>query len=52
MPKNILIGEVREIAIGHSVQNRLLIVSFIERKPAIIRIISARLATRKERNDY
>jgi uncharacterized DUF497 family protein len=44
--------EIREIAIGHSVRNRLLVVSFTERAPDIIRIISARLATRKERKDY
>jgi uncharacterized DUF497 family protein len=44
--------KIREIAIGHSVRNRLLVVSFTERAPDIIRIISARLATRKERKDY
>ena len=44
--------ELREIIIGHSVNNRLLLVCFTERKPAIIRIISARLPTRKERQDY
>ena len=45
-------GEIREIAIGQSIQNRLLVVSFTEREPDIIRIISARLATRQERKDY
>lgn len=44
--------EVRELIIGHSVQNQLLIVSFTEREPEIVRIISARLATRKEIKDY
>jgi uncharacterized protein len=41
----------REIIIGHSQKNRLLLVSFTERGHAI-RIISARLATRKERKAY
>ena len=43
--------ELREIIVGHSDQNRLLIVSFTERGAAI-RIISGRLATRRERKDY
>ncbi len=43
--------EVREIIVGHSDRNRLLIVSFTERDQAI-RIISARIATPTERNDY
>ncbi|NJN22386.1 MAG: BrnT family toxin [Leptolyngbya sp. RL_3_1] len=43
--------EPREIIIGHSQQNRLLLVAFTERA-ANIRIISARLATRQEREDY
>lgn len=45
------VGERREIIIGHSRNNRLLIISFVER-PSSIRIISARLATRREREDY
>lgn len=45
------VGERREIIIGHSRNNRLLLVSFAERSSAI-RIISARLATRREREDY
>jgi uncharacterized protein len=45
------IGERREIMIGHSRNNSLLLISFTER-PNAIRIISARLATRKEREDY
>jgi uncharacterized protein len=45
-------AETREIIVGHSIQNRLLVVSFTERQPDILRIISARLATRKEIKDY
>jgi uncharacterized protein len=45
------IDEHREIIIGHSQNNRILLISFTER-PNAIRIISARLATRKEREDY
>jgi uncharacterized DUF497 family protein len=44
--------ESREIIIGHSIFRRLLIVSFLERLRDVIRIISAREATRKERKDY
>ena len=44
--------EKREIIIGQSVQNRLLVTSFTERENDTIRIISARAATRKERRDY
>lgn len=43
--------ERREIIIGHSYKNRLLVVSFIERLEAV-RIISARKANRNERKDY
>ncbi|MBI4574498.1 MAG: BrnT family toxin [candidate division NC10 bacterium] len=43
--------EQREIIIGHSIRDRLLIVSFTERYGAV-RIISARKATRNERKDY
>ncbi len=45
------VGEKREIIIGHSQNNHLLLISFTER-PNNIRIISARLATRREREDY
>ncbi|MFN6460387.1 MAG: BrnT family toxin [Nostoc sp. DedVER02] len=45
------VNEKREIIIGHSQNNRLLLISFTERSNAI-RIISARLATRREREDY
>ncbi len=44
--------EEREIIIGHSEQNRLLFVVFVERELFVVRIISARLATKKERQDY
>ncbi len=40
--------EYREIIIGHSQRNRLLLVSFTER-PQAIRIISARIVTQRER---
>ena len=43
--------EYREIIIGYSDRNRLLIVSFTEQDD-IIRIISARKADAKERTDY
>ena len=46
------VDEIRELIIGHSVQNQFLLVSFAEREPDIVRIISARLATRKEIKDY
>ncbi len=44
--------EAREIIIGHSVTGKLLLVSFTERALNIVRIISARRATNKERDDY
>ena len=44
--------ERREIIIGHSITHRLLIVCFIERPNERIRIINARLHTRKERKAY
>jgi uncharacterized DUF497 family protein len=43
--------ESREIIIGHSVRNQVLLVCFVERDNGI-RIISARRATARERNDY
>lgn len=43
--------EHREIIVGHSDSQRLLLVSFTERPPKV-RIISARPATRRERHDY
>jgi uncharacterized protein len=44
-------NELREIIIGRSQRDRLLLVAFTER-PSSIRIISARLATHQEREDY
>ena len=44
--------EHREIIIGHSILRRLLLVCFTERIENLIRIFSARKATRKERKDY
>jgi len=43
--------ERREIIVGHSTRGRLLLVYFTER-PGVIRLISARRATRLERQDY
>ena len=43
--------ETRELIVGHSTSNRLLLVSFTERD-GVVRIISARQATPKERRDY
>ena len=43
--------EHREILVGHSVRGRLLLVSFAERGQTV-RLISARRATRNERQDY
>ena len=43
--------ESREPIVGHSMEQRLLIVSFTERGGRV-RIISARTATRRERHDY
>jgi uncharacterized DUF497 family protein len=45
------IEEQREIIIGHSDLERLLLVSFTARED-VIRFISARRATRNERKDY
>jgi hypothetical protein len=43
--------EPREIIVGHSEKQRLLLVSFTERAPKV-RIIGARKATKRERKDY
>ncbi len=45
------VEELREIIVGHSSKNRLILVSFSEREE-VIRIISARRATKQERKDY
>ncbi len=44
--------EHREIIIGHSSADRLVLVGFTERRPRLIRIFSARPVTKKERKDY
>ncbi len=46
------VKERREIIIGHSGKGRILIVIFTERKQNLIRLISAKPATAKERKDY
>lgn len=46
------IDEYREIIIGHSIIQRLLVVCFTERAEDLIRIFSARLAIKRERQDY
>jgi hypothetical protein len=43
--------EAREIIVGHSARQRLLVVCFVERGERV-RIFSARKATRRERKDY
>lgn len=43
--------EMRYILLGTSLQRRLLVVAFVERPPRT-RLISARRATRRERNHY
>lgn len=44
--------EDREIIVGYSRQNRLLFVGFTERRPDVVRIISARKATKPERTAH
>jgi Uncharacterized protein conserved in bacteria len=44
--------EKRHAIVGHSNQNRLLIVSYTERQDDRIRIISARAATPREARNY
>lgn len=45
------VGEFRFLSIGHSVRNRILAVSYTERED-LVRIISARTASPKERRQY
>jgi uncharacterized DUF497 family protein len=45
-------GEQREIIIGYSILDRLLLVSFAQRSRDRVRIISARKATRSERKNH
>jgi uncharacterized DUF497 family protein len=44
--------ERREIIIGHSINDRLLVVCFVERPNERIRIVSARLRTPRELKSY
>ena len=44
-------GEERYLVLGLSTTGRLIVVAFVERPPRT-RIISARLATKRERRDY
>ncbi len=44
--------ETRELILGFSARHRLLVVSFVQREPERVRLISARLATRRERVIY
>lgn len=46
------IDEAREFIIGHSIKDRLLLICFAERPGEMIRIIGARLPTKKEQKDY
>ncbi len=46
------VDEIREIIIGHSVLERLLLISFTERGRETVRIISARKSTKRERKDH
>ena len=44
--------EVREIIVGESARGRVLLVSFTDRGTGLVRIISARVATKAERSAY
>lgn len=44
--------ERREIIVGHSINDRLLLVCFSEQIEDMIRIFSARALTKRERKDY
>ena len=44
--------EPREIIIGHSSVDRLMLVCFTERRHRVIRIFSARPVTKRERQSY
>jgi len=45
-------NDLREIIVGHSIAGRLIMCVFVEKVPGLIRIISARQTTNKERADY
>ncbi len=44
--------EIREILVGYAASGRLLLVSFTQRADTVVRIISARPATRRETNAH
>ncbi|MGZ8215781.1 BrnT family toxin [Methylomagnum sp.] len=46
------VDEYRELIIGHTHRRALLVVCFTERENGVIRVISARPATNRERQDY
>ena len=46
------VGEYRYLSVGRSMSGALLVVSYTEREPNRIRIISARKATRQEQQCY
>lgn len=46
------VREHREIIVGHSSRDRLILVCFTEKADNVVRVISARLATKREREDY
>ena len=46
------IGEYRFLSMGMSADGRLLVVSYAERADDLVRIISARTASKKERRQY
>jgi uncharacterized DUF497 family protein len=46
------VDEYRELIIGHSARRKLLVVCFTERGNGVVRIISSRQATHRERQDY
>ena len=45
-------AEQREIIVGHSILNRIVLVCFTELEENLVRIINARLVTKREREDY
>jgi len=44
--------EARELIVGYSITGRLLLVSFAEQPGSMLRLISARVATKRERQDH
>lgn len=46
------LDEKREIIIGHTIENRLLVICFTERENDTVRIVSAREATPREKRKY